>query len=126
MIHADTHDPILDWHRCLVCSQALSAAFAGVADHAPRSERRRQADRGHPARGRAAHRPRSGIVIILGRRVVAGGLIAAASGEAMIVWPDIAGWFVLAPASYWVLHFGVQQESRAQSGTKASVRRTNG
>ena len=31
-VHLDTHDPVLDWQRCLVCSNALSAAFATLAD----------------------------------------------------------------------------------------------
>ena len=30
--HEKTHDPIIDWPRCLVCNNALSAAFANVAD----------------------------------------------------------------------------------------------
>jgi hypothetical protein len=32
MMHVGTHDPIVDHRRCLVCNQALSAAFAVLAD----------------------------------------------------------------------------------------------
>ena len=30
--HAEHHDPTLDWPNCPVCSQALSASFAVLAD----------------------------------------------------------------------------------------------
>jgi hypothetical protein len=32
MRHEDSHDPIAEWSRCWICNQALSAAFARVAD----------------------------------------------------------------------------------------------
>jgi hypothetical protein len=30
--HTDDHDPVAEWSRCSTCSQALSAAFAKLAD----------------------------------------------------------------------------------------------
>jgi hypothetical protein len=32
VIHQDSHDILLDWPRCFTCHQALSSAYASVAD----------------------------------------------------------------------------------------------